>query len=181
MSGITYTSPATTPEDLRARAAAREQEAERSFRDCDTDGFLTQWAHGINAQKDRLQAAITEGGGTAEFAALFDLDGNLIAAKYVETRFGYAWGILADDDPHGRIVRWVNASEAKKAKTARANDAKKGFYIGIVAAPAVADLHGGNACTVTAYPKRTDGGFSRDVTIIDNGHGENAGSSYRDW
>lgn len=167
--------------ELRESAAAHDREAEDSFQRCDTDGALTQWSHGVNAQKDRLQADIEENDGKAEFTALFDLEGNLVAAKYIETRFGWAWGVLENDDPNSAIVSWFNSSEARKGATARRNDARKGYCVGYVSAPAYAALRGGNMLTLTAVPVRRDGGFSRDVEILDNGHGKDGGGYYQDW
>jgi len=161
-----------TPDQLRAKATQKDQEAYDSFERCDADGFMSQWASGLSAQQLRLEAEIQEDGGRATFPALFDLNGNLVAAKYVDTRHGYAWGILASDDPSDRFVSWFNPSAASDAKRARRNDSIKGYYVGYVKAPAKAELRGGNAATVMAMPVRTDGGFSRDVVIIDNGHGE---------
>src|SRR5690606_26317917 len=59
-------------EELREMARGRDREAADSFDRCDTDGALSQWASGINAQKYRLQADIAENGGMWEFPALFD-------------------------------------------------------------------------------------------------------------
>lgn len=167
--------------ELRESAAAHDRAAQESFERCDTDGALSQWAHGLSGQKDRLQADIEESGGKAEFLALFDLEGNLVAAKLIDTRYGRAWGILESDDPRSKIVKWFNPSEAMKAVTARRNDAKKGYFVGYVAAPAKAELRGGDLLTVSAVPVRLDGGFSRDVEIVDNGHGEGSGNYYRNW
>jgi hypothetical protein len=87
------------------------------------------------------------------------------------------WGILSDDDPCGCFTAWFRPSKARRGNTARKNDAKKGYYIGYVVAPAVVKVAGsgtGLAGALTCRPVavRTDDGFSRDVEIIDNGHGE---------
>lgn len=161
-----------TPQELREQAAAHDRKAHESFERCDTDGFMSQWADGLTAGKLRLQAQIAENGGRATHPALFDLEGNLVPAKLVDGRYGLVWGLLEDDDPHGRFVGWFNPSQARRPGVARRNDAKKGYYIGYVLAPAEAKLRGGNACTVMPVAVRTDGGFSRDVEIVDNGRGE---------
>ena len=145
----------------RTEAAQHEQDAADSFDRCDTDGFVSQWASGCMAQKKRLAASIAERGGVAEFAALFDLDGNLVAAKLIDGRYGMVWGILASDDPSSQITEWVTAFP-KRDSTMR----NKGYAEGFVLAPAYADLRGANACNVTAVAIRTDGGFSRDVEIV---------------
>ena len=101
-----------TPDNMTAAqhtAAAHQadQEAQDSFDRCDTDGFLSQWASGMTGRLHRAKAEIAEQGGKAEFPALFDLAGNLVAAKLVETRYGMSWGILPDDSPDGSFVSWL--------------------------------------------------------------------------
>lgn len=158
------TTTITTPDQLRAEAAQHEQDAHDSFDRCDTDGFLSQWASGQMAGLKRMQATIAERGGTYTFPALFDLDGNIVAAKLIDGRYGPVWGVLADDDPSGRVVEWVTAFPVRESTMRR-----KGYYEGEVDAPAYAVHRGSNVCTVTAVAERRDGGFSRDVVIVDNG------------
>lgn len=90
-----------------------------------------------------------------------------MAAKLIETRFGMAWGVLASDDPWSDVERWFNESEAQNIARRVVANAKKGFYVGTVRAQAATKIVGGLA----AYPivVRADGGFSRDVEIVDNG------------
>lgn len=164
----------TTPEQeaearrLEEQAAASLRAREESFERCDTDGFLSQWAHGLCADRDRLQAQIVRQGDLSEFPALFDLDGKLVAAKlvHVRSRFHHGtdtmWGLLQTDDPHGQIVGWVKAFPARQSTLER-----KGYREGRVMAPAKADLRGDK--NVAAVIVRTDGGFSRNVQITDNG------------
>jgi len=151
----------TTSTTLRSEAARHEQDAADSFDRCDTDGFVSQWASGCMAAKKRLAAAIADRGGVAEFPALFDLDGNLVAAKLIDGKYGMVWGILASDDPASDITEWVTAFPVRESTMA-----KKGYAEGMVLAPAYADLRGANACNVTARSIRTDGGFSRNVEIV---------------
>lgn len=63
-----------TAAELRESAAHEDQLAADSFERSDTDGFLTQWAHGITADRDRLQANIVENGGVWRLLALFDAE-----------------------------------------------------------------------------------------------------------
>lgn len=163
--------PTKTAEDYRAEAAAAERQAAESFDRCDTDGFMSQWASGLTAEVARANARIVEAGGTAEFPALFDLDGNLVAAKLIDGRYGAVWGLLADDDPGSEITDWVSAFP-KRATTIE----RKGYREGVVSAPAGAKtwapadargLSGATQVTVRVY--RRDGGFSRNVKIVENG------------
>jgi hypothetical protein len=171
----------TTPTALRAQAADHDRAAHESFERCDTDGFMSQWAHGLSAEQKRLQADIEEDGGRATFLALFDTDGELVPAKWIETRYGLSWALLESDDPRSRFIGWFNPSKASDAKEARRRDAAKGFYVGYVKAPARAELRGGNACTVRAVPVRTDGGFSRDVIVVDDGQHDEYGEVLGRW
>lgn len=157
-----------------ADAKAAANAAIESFERSDTDGFVSQWASGVSSRTSALKAEVAENDGRAEVHALFDLDGNLIAAKYIETQYGWTFGILENDDPESSIVSWFRPSSAQKESTRLANDAKKGYYVGAVMAPAAVTTTGsgtglGGALTVRAITFRTDRGFSRDVEIIDNG------------
>jgi len=160
----------TTAAALRAEAAADEQEAFDSFERCDTDGFVSQWAHGLTAQEKRLEATILENGGRAEFAALFNLDGDLVPAKMIDTRYGTKWGIFESAEAatgyHGRIVEWVGLGDRALAK--------HGYRRGTVLAAAKAKIMGsghGLAGAASCYvgTVRTDGGFDPDAEVVDNG------------
>lgn len=165
-----------SPEEHRQKASESVQEAAKSFERCDTDGFLSQWASGLTANLHRAKARIADAGGMSSFPALFDLDGNLVAAKLVDTRYGRSWMLLADDDPSGRAAGWFNPSKHSDPERRRTNNAAKGFFVGKVAAPADAKLASppgarglGGATSVSVSVYRTDRGFSRDVTVLDNG------------
>lgn len=161
----------TTAAEYLDKAKQHEQDAIDSFERCDTDGCVSQWASGVMAEEARLNAHLATRGGTDDFPALFDLDGNLVAAKLINGQYGPCWAILADDDPSSAIVRFVGAFPARQSTMTR-----KGFYEGTVRCPAHVTLGGSGtglsgALTVRPYATRNDRGFSRDVEIIDNGHG----------
>jgi hypothetical protein len=87
--------------ELRAKAAQHEQDAADSFERCDTDGFVSQWASGLNAQVARANAQIAEDGGMALFerTLLCTLDGEIVQdARVVRTRFGERWRIDRTDE-----------------------------------------------------------------------------------
>lgn len=173
MSEITY--KGMTAAQYRAAAQKSRERVSESWQRSDTDGFMSQWAGDLTAQMYELQAKILDEGGTAEFPALFDLDGNLIAAKLVSTYDKYThshvskWAILASDNPDSEVLEWIKLSNAQDEERRIANNAKKGYYEGIVIAPAAADMIGANKTSVSVTVKRTDGGFSRDAQIIDSG------------
>ncbi|MFI6290078.1 hypothetical protein ACIBEJ_00750 [Nonomuraea sp. NPDC050790] len=166
---------------LRAQAADHDKKAQTSYERSDTDGCLSQWGSSMVAQELRLQADINEAGGRALFPALFDTSGALVPALLTDGEWGWYFTLLASDDPNGRRAGWFGPSKARKAANARANDAAKGYYIGYVMAPAKAELRGGNIMCVTAIAVRTDGGFSRDVTIVDNGQHDEYGEVLGRW
>lgn len=160
-----------TADEHRAAAEANAREARDSFDRCDTDGFLSQWASGLTADVHRRQAEIAANGGRATFPALFDLAGNLVAAKLIDTRFGTSWGVLESDDPRSAITAWIGAFP-KRATTLE----RKGYREGTVRASANAKTWApagarglGGATQVQVIVYRTDGGFSRDVEIVSTG------------
>lgn len=75
---------------LRNRAADSDAKAEESFQRCDTDGFLSQWALGLGAQRDRLQASILEDGGMHRFTGLWQGERRVLA-RTITTQFGTSW------------------------------------------------------------------------------------------
>lgn len=68
-------------ERLETEAKRSRVLAEESFQRSDTDGFLSQWAHNITADKNRNQIEILRNGGYAEFPVLVDADDNVVADK----------------------------------------------------------------------------------------------------
>lgn len=164
-----------TATELREQSKAAAERAEESFQRSDTDGFATQAASTLMSRQYALAAEIADQGGTWEFDALFDTAGNMVAAKLITTRFGPAWAMLSSDDPRSAFTgQFFNPSKAEKAATRQRNDARKGFYVGTVRAPAEARMGGGGrgfAGMATCYPyvARTDGGFDRDAEVIDSG------------
>jgi hypothetical protein len=163
----TLSATATTPAEHRAAAAAftaaRYVSADRAD---EADGALSQWAHGINAAEHQLAAELAEAGNVAEFAALFDLDGNLVPAVLVNGQWGWSWKLL---DARGRCAGWVSESKAKTAERRIAAHAAKGYYVGRVRVAAHTELAGGNIACVMPVIVRNDGGYSADAEIVDNG------------
>ena len=145
---------------LRERAAQREREAQESFDRCDTDGFLSQWASGLNAQRDRLAAEIADNGGFFPFPALFRGE-TLVAAKLMQTRFGTKWAVLESDDPRSRVTAWMGLTDKAVAR--------HGYTVGTVMARGEAFIDSigyGFSGRSWASVRRMDGGFSRDVRVV---------------
>lgn len=122
-----------TADDYRQAAAAADAAADASFERCDTDGFLSQWAHGITAQKYRLQAQIEDAGGLWFFPTLQDGD-RKVDAKLIDGKFGRCW-MLADAEyaRYGRKFVGFGATRILR---------KLGLHEGEEPAPAIAVIRG---------------------------------------
>ncbi len=179
--GKGYDFTGMTPADLRAYAKECRRESAESFERCDTDGFLSQKANQVTADVYELQATIMENGGRADFLALFDLKGNVVPAVRIDSLYGRQgekeWAIL--DSSGRRYAGYFRPSKAHKPGVARANDAKKGYYVGLAAFPAKADI-GGTHSWYARSVQLDERDFS-DVVPVDNGHleGPHAERYYR--
>lgn len=162
---MTTTTSTATPADLRADADRYEAEAAASFDRCDTDGFVSQWAGGLNSQQARLQAEITEADGLASFAALYDVDTDeRVPAKLIDGRYGLAWALVVPGTDRF-TGEFVKAFPARTSTMAR-----KGYREGTELAPARAKITGSGhglagaaSCYVTTA--RTDAGTGQDERV----------------
>lgn len=102
----------TRGEELRQEAVELRASARESFERCDTDGFLSQWADGINARLAEAKADIADAGGTALFARwiLLNAAGEELDARRVETRYGVKWRIDSTDE----WLTWGSERAAKR-------------------------------------------------------------------
>lgn len=126
-----------TAAELRAKAAAAEQEAYDSFERCDTDGFISQWAHGLSATRDRTQAEILENGGVSEFWGLYECD-RRVKARLIDGKFGMSW-LLSDEEAdkfgrrfipvgdNSRVQKKLGLSERKELAPAEAVITGQGY------------------------------------------------------
>ncbi len=109
-------------EELEKSAEFRRQKSIESFERSDTDGFLTQWAHDMGADKDRENAKILRNGGCATFPVLCDKDGNVLAHKiytFANKHAGYGvvkrWRIPDDKiSVYGR--KWVPVGSTSRVQ-----------------------------------------------------------------
>lgn len=131
----------------------REESWERS----DTDGFLSQWAHGITANEAHFAAKIASRGGVDLFPGLYEREtGKRAPAIILSGEHGQYFAFCDPDTGkiNGRFLSWSD--------TPRGRLYREGFVILGEWAPAKATIRGhgrglsGNAwaCTV-----RTDGGY----------------------
>lgn len=158
--------------ELREQAAAHERERQASWERSDTDGFLSQWASGINAQLDRARADLLEAGGVAEFPGLYDrATGQRVRARIVQVPAWNAyngetvsrWCVLDSND---RAVLWMNAY----ARGPRSRIYREGFEERQETAPAEARMEGrGTGLSGSAWvaTRRTDGGYPADAVPYD--------------
>jgi hypothetical protein len=86
----------------RAEAAASRKSARESWERSDTDGFLSQWADGLNARLCDTRAEIADNGGQAvwkRYALADAATGELIEdARVVNTRYGTKYRIDRTDE-----------------------------------------------------------------------------------
>ena len=139
-----------TADEWRAMARNRRQKVTDSWDQSDTDGFMSQWAGGVMSVLYNFLADIALTGGKGRLRMLADLDGNLLDAKEVKTRYGYAWVV---NKPDGS-VEWFNESEAKSAKTRIKNNAAKGYKFMLCEQDVVVGLTDGISPRPYALPKR---------------------------
>ncbi len=153
-----------TAEELRNQATLKDAQVQESFDRCDTDGFLSQWATGLEADLLRRQAEIVENGGKASFPALFDLSGRRVRAKLIKTHPPFApwttqetWALC---DSSGKFIKFIAAFPVK-ASTMERKGYREGTELAKAAAKIVGSGYGlsGNAWVATV---RLDKGYPED-------------------
>lgn len=99
--------------DERGDYAAKEE----SFERCDTDGFLSQWAHDQLARKNRLLANLARNDGRVFVAVYVDPEtGETIPARAIRTKYGTRVAVFASWSDccsrSGEIVEWLSRKKA---------------------------------------------------------------------
>lgn len=118
-------------DELDGAATRKSQASAESFARCDTDGFLSQWAHDTNSRVDRANARIARNFGFVETRVLFNLDGTVASTHEGEGQYGPYW-VLNDEAAARFGKRFVSMSKAHKDATRRKNNRAKGFTVGVV-------------------------------------------------
>jgi hypothetical protein len=156
---------------LRAEAARHEANAAESWERSDTDGFLSQWASGINAQKARAEADIAEAGGIATFSryVLEDLEGNAVAAKLINGRYGLCWAL---EDAAGKFTgEFITAHPARAATLERKGYREREEEFVAEATASIAangtGLSGAATARVITRPKDTKVRYDRVIGLGD--------------
>jgi len=110
-----------TAAEWRAMAGEAVRAEAESFERSDTDGFLSQWGHGIMRQVYRLNAEIAEAGGVWEFDAYERIaTGEIAPHRVITTQYGQRVMVL---DAEGRATGEFLPYAAKRDATYE----KKGF------------------------------------------------------
>lgn len=118
---------------LLEKAAAEEKAKEDSFERSDTDGFLSQWAHGLHAELYRKQAEIEANGGLHSFPAILDVAGKEIPSRLIDGKYGACFALVDSDGKFtGSFLPW--------GFTERSKWHKAGYRFGSVDAPAKAKI-----------------------------------------
>jgi len=157
---------------LRARAADSDRKAAESFERSDTDGFVTQWALGISAREDRLQASIQENGGLHDFRGLYTVEGERVRAKAIQTKYGSCWALVkaGSSEFTGEFVPRCFEEDGQPGP--RTKMAKMGLCEKWEQAPAKAATvgHGrglSGAASVQVVARRQDDGFPEDARSLE--------------
>jgi hypothetical protein len=148
-----------TPTEFKADAAKHDSNAAESFERCDTDGFLSQWASGINAQVARTNAAIAENGGVATFWVyeVTDLDGKPLTFRRANTQFGFKLVV----DVNGREV-WIDphavrpSTNVKKGVKVGRREFEAAAHANTWSPPGARGLSGASSVTVRIFPDDRD-------------------------
>lgn len=144
-------------DELRRQASAHEQEKVDSFERCDTDGFLSQWAHGCLAAEKRFAAEIADNGGVWTFPVLLTLEGEFVPAIPIRAKYGMCWMLLdADGNSLGQFVPY----RPKRADTL----GKRGYREAKAIRPARARLSDGT--TPRPYASPTEPWHKPPATIL---------------
>lgn len=122
-------------EELERKASVHDDERSRSQDESDDDGHVSQWASGLIASRDRLNAEILRNGGYAEFTVLVNEHGDIISYDLHDTYFNgvrslhWSLGIaerkkygrgLIPFGPRSRIQKRLGMSQVKYWSPAKA-------------------------------------------------------------
>ena len=129
-----------TADEYRALAKQAHERRIESFERCDTDGFVSQWAHQVTESTYHDMAWLAENDFKYTFETLVDAEGNLVPCREIETQYGVAYGVYAsfeDAEKCGEIIKWVG--------TGRRAAKNKGYAIALVRAEATVEVAKGYA------------------------------------
>jgi len=159
--------PEKTAEEYREEAARHAAERLRSQQESDTDGFLSQWASGLNSSLASRRAEIKENGGNWEFWGLYRrADGKRIRAKMIDGKYGLCWAICDEHSTFTGQFFSVDGTGSKRTKLWKAGLEERREM-----APAWAKMDGkGTGLSGQAWVStyRIDGGYPLDAVNLDS-------------
>lgn len=177
-----------TFDDYQHDSQRLDEESMASYEHCDTDGALSQEAKSIlsrvygEAADLMIPGRMTEYGimipdGYAQFAAVFDINGNLpcnlLDARIVNNQYGWSYAINHQDGS----TSWFNPSYAHDDRKRVENNRRKGYYVGSALFPARVCVNGGSGngssslIGVNVFIEPDDYAIDQGATpiILDNG------------
>lgn len=151
-------------ETYEAKAARNDQDKRESFERSDTDGFVSQWASGINAELNREKARLSRQEKLDTFNGLYSGD-TRVRAKIVNGQYGSVW-LIDDCDQHltggrkfiptgsrSRVQRELGLSERQEIAPAWACTAGSGYGLS-------------GACSVRVTTFRTGCKWGSDAELV---------------
>lgn len=116
-----------TAEEFRALAKQATEERAASWERSDSDGFLSQWASGVMANRYLDAAQVADDGWKVNRLALF-FNGKLASNDQRDGQYGFYW-ILNDEAAEAYGKRFYSPSKAKRGVRA---DRLRGFTYGTI-------------------------------------------------
>ena len=92
----------TRTEELNELAADARRRVEQQLDP--SDCALSNWADGITRNRIELEIELEKAGGLAPFLAIQTLEGTLVDARMIETKFGTCWAIYAGGRKTGEFL-----------------------------------------------------------------------------
>ena len=139
-----------------AESVDHHNERHESFKRCDTDGFLSQWASGIASDEARGAARVAMNGGMDLFPGLYiAATGERVRAKTFSGAYGSCWALC--DEAGNFTGEFLSDNRGQRGALA-----KRGLVVIGEWAPARATITGhghGLSGSAWATTVRTDGGF----------------------
>ena len=106
-----------TEAEYLAERVEEARKREESFQRCDTDGFLSQWAHDQNSVKNAHLAALARNEGRILVGVYVDREtGEPVPARGIRTRYGYriatfaTWGECCSRG--AQVIEWISEKKA---------------------------------------------------------------------
>lgn len=147
------------------RAANHEAKARESFERSDTDGFVSQWAHGISAGLERAKAELARNGGKASFPGLFErATGERVKAKLISGRYGMCWAFVGEDGEFSG--EFLGDKRTKRAKLYKVGYEVKDEMASAYAATRGSGTGLAGACSVYVGVFREDEGYPEGAKVV---------------